>query len=597
MSERDICLYKLKLAKCAQRYDDMIVELRKLAAISGEFSPDEQRLLTVAYKYEVDLRRTSWRNLVALEDSEPIRSNCDRFHVMREYRAEIEKELYQICEDIIEYLDRALIPCDGTTESKIFCSQLRADYNRYMAEVEVGTGSQIKTDWALAAYKCAYDIAVSELIPTDPLRLGVALNYSVFFYEVIKSSNESCRIAKDSFNAAIVDMHKLNSENYQETTSIMQTLWNNLQFWSTYPNYGSYSSRDVYPNYTQYPDHEIGAEEAYHNYPIGRQSETSKKSSKSSKRLSRKTRHYNALVLDEEKRMKASAAKYSDSSLDNKALELSDSDEEYDSHDEDVEIKGYDDRKTIDHVEESLITNKSEDLFEEDNVHSTFEIKKINNASDTNSTGDNCSEVSTDEDVCTIHKVKLSFTSNSNSNSNADNISEGAADDEICTLQEIKSNFKTNADSISDITTDDEGCTLQSAQTFNSAYGLTSYTPSTQSSSDNMGIKEIFSIASSDAKDMTTEPIIVIDSDSDVKPKNINEAESTAVDNNTTQNEPNETKPDDSKPNKITSDENVIGEVSAEESLPVEENKEKVTVDIEQNIITMSELPTGEATL
>lgn len=46
------------------------------------------------------------------------------------------------------------------------------------------------------AYQEAFDIAKSELQPTHPIRLGVALNFSVFFYEIQKSSEKASMLAK-----------------------------------------------------------------------------------------------------------------------------------------------------------------------------------------------------------------------------------------------------------------------------------------------------------------------------------------------------------------------------------------------------------------
>lgn len=68
---------------------------------------------------------------------------------------------------------------------------------------------------------------------TDPLRLGLALNYSVFYYEIVKSGEEACKIAKYAFDSAIVDMDVLDEENYQDTAVVLQLLKDNLVLWTT----------------------------------------------------------------------------------------------------------------------------------------------------------------------------------------------------------------------------------------------------------------------------------------------------------------------------------------------------------------------------
>jgi len=51
----------------------------------------------------------------------------------------------------------------------------------------VGDKRRESSDAALSAYKCATDIAEHDLPPTHPIRLGLALNFSVFFYEIYNS--------------------------------------------------------------------------------------------------------------------------------------------------------------------------------------------------------------------------------------------------------------------------------------------------------------------------------------------------------------------------------------------------------------------------
>lgn len=48
-----------------------------------------------------------------------------------------------------------------------------------------------------AAYQDAFEISKDQLAATHPIRLGLALNYSVFFYEIDNSPEEACKLAKD----------------------------------------------------------------------------------------------------------------------------------------------------------------------------------------------------------------------------------------------------------------------------------------------------------------------------------------------------------------------------------------------------------------
>ena len=53
-----------------------------------------------------------------------------------------------------------------------------------------------KVKEANEAYSNAKDIAVSKLDAIDPIRLGLALNYSVFHYEIMEDPTSACDLAK-----------------------------------------------------------------------------------------------------------------------------------------------------------------------------------------------------------------------------------------------------------------------------------------------------------------------------------------------------------------------------------------------------------------
>jgi len=86
---------------------------------------------------------------------------------------------------------------------------------------------------SLVAYKAASDISTSELVPTHPIRLGLALNFSVFYYEILNSPDRACRLAKAAFDDAIAELDTLNEESYKDSTLIMQLLRDNLTLWTS----------------------------------------------------------------------------------------------------------------------------------------------------------------------------------------------------------------------------------------------------------------------------------------------------------------------------------------------------------------------------
>eukprot|EP01000_Liburna_glaciale_P002676 NODE_1831_length_572_cov_1043.891013_g1374_i0.p1 GENE.NODE_1831_length_572_cov_1043.891013_g1374_i0~~NODE_1831_length_572_cov_1043.891013_g1374_i0.p1 ORF type:complete len:103 (-),score=36.20 NODE_1831_length_572_cov_1043.891013_g1374_i0:263-541(-) len=69
------------------------------------------------------------------------------------------------------------------------------------------------------------------LAPTHPIRLGLALNFSVFNYEILKSPQQGCTLAKQAFDEAVTELDSLDEESYKESTLIMQLLRDNLTLW------------------------------------------------------------------------------------------------------------------------------------------------------------------------------------------------------------------------------------------------------------------------------------------------------------------------------------------------------------------------------
>lgn len=88
---------------------------------------------------------------------------------------------------------------------------------------------------SLAAYKEATDIvfAPDGLPATHPIRLGLILNFSVFFYEILGEKSKAILLAKEAFDDAVSKIGSLPEERYKDTTLIMQLLRDNLAIWTT----------------------------------------------------------------------------------------------------------------------------------------------------------------------------------------------------------------------------------------------------------------------------------------------------------------------------------------------------------------------------
>ncbi|XP_071054863.1 14-3-3 protein zeta-like [Onthophagus taurus] len=151
----------------------------------------------------------------------------------KEYREKVEKELREICYDVLGLLDKYLIPKASNAESKVFYLKMKGDYYRYLAEVATGDARNTVVEDSQKAYQEAFDIAKSKMQSTHPIRLGLALNFSVFYYEIINSPARACHLAKQAFDDAIAELDTLNEDSYKDSTLIMQLLRDNLTLWTS----------------------------------------------------------------------------------------------------------------------------------------------------------------------------------------------------------------------------------------------------------------------------------------------------------------------------------------------------------------------------
>ncbi|KAI8126913.1 14-3-3 protein zeta [Lucilia cuprina] len=291
--DKEELVQKAKLAEQSERYDDMAQAMKSVTETGVELSNEERNLLSVAYKNVVGARRSSWRVISSIEQK--TEASARKQQLAREYRERVEKELREICYEVLGLLDKYLIPKASNPESKVFYLKMKGDYYRYLAEVATGDARNTVVDDSQTAYQdafeiskgkmqpthpirlglalnfsvfyyeilnspdkaCqlakqvnitptkavvedskkayqeAFDIAKNKMQPTHPIRLGLALNFSVFYYEIINSPARACHLAKQAFDDAIAELDTLNEDSYKDSTLIMQLLRDNLTLWTS----------------------------------------------------------------------------------------------------------------------------------------------------------------------------------------------------------------------------------------------------------------------------------------------------------------------------------------------------------------------------
>merc|ERR1712060_127969 len=169
-------------------------------------SVEERNLLSVAYKNAVGSRRAAWRIITSVMQKETTKGNTENAAWAKEYCEKGESELQKICDTILGLLDGNLIGKASNGESKVFYQKMKADYYRYIAEFRDGDDKSKAAESARQAYEDASKVAEKDLVVTHPIRLGLALNYSVFQYEVLQNPDEACKMARTAFEDAIAEL-------------------------------------------------------------------------------------------------------------------------------------------------------------------------------------------------------------------------------------------------------------------------------------------------------------------------------------------------------------------------------------------------------
>jgi 14-3-3 protein epsilon len=231
--EREQNVYLAKLAEQAERYDEMAEKMKKVAEAKQELSVEERNLISVAYKNAVGSRRASWRIISSVEQKEESKGNTQNKELAQGYRVRVETELNKICEEILSLIDECLVPTSSSGECKVFYYKMKGDYYRYIAEYTDGEGKNKAAQNAKEAYEEASKVAATDLVVTHPIRLGLALNFSVFHYEVLSNPEEACKMARQAFEDAIAELDSVSEDSYKDSTLIMQLLRDNLTLWTS----------------------------------------------------------------------------------------------------------------------------------------------------------------------------------------------------------------------------------------------------------------------------------------------------------------------------------------------------------------------------
>lgn len=226
MSSVEENVFLARVAEQAERFDDMVTFLEQVLEIkSSEVNSDERNLISVAFKNLISSKRAACRTIAAIEQN-PKYSKYNE--ALLAYKTKIEEQLIADCERIISIIQNKVLSKNCEGEAQAFFVKMVGDYYRYISENAADAKLEQVKQSALEAYNTANDI---DLPACNPIKLGLALNFSVFHYEVMKNHSKACELADKALQEALEKIDELQEDDFRDAKSIIELLKENLTLW------------------------------------------------------------------------------------------------------------------------------------------------------------------------------------------------------------------------------------------------------------------------------------------------------------------------------------------------------------------------------
>ena len=219
-----------QVAEIAERYEDASKYIEDLIKKKKEdLTKEEKNIFYNSNKYIINSKRCSLRSTHLIEEKEKKHSS-QYIPIVTNFKNILESEIIDVCKNIINLINNYLLKKTITDESKIFYLKMKGDYCRYLCEIINSNENQNYIDESEKSYKEANDLA-QNLPWTNSIRLGLSLNYSVFYYEIKKNVNQAIKIGKEAIKGAKKQFDKIKEEENKDSALTLQALKENIQIW------------------------------------------------------------------------------------------------------------------------------------------------------------------------------------------------------------------------------------------------------------------------------------------------------------------------------------------------------------------------------
>lgn len=221
----------MMIAQHLERYDDMAEYALQLGSLKKNLTAEERNLFALSFKNVVNPLKSDWDVLQALLDNQT-RKGKDTTQLV-EYLKKVKGEVLQESDKVIHLVSGTLLKYAEDDKSRAFYLKMLGDYNRYKALVTKGEERLGFNEAAKKSYGEAIQ-AARDLIDTNPIKLGIFLNYSIFYYENEEDPNTAIAIAEKTLKKAEEGLKEYDDgdEETRDVQSIIEILSNNLSAWT-----------------------------------------------------------------------------------------------------------------------------------------------------------------------------------------------------------------------------------------------------------------------------------------------------------------------------------------------------------------------------
>ncbi len=235
-SEYPKAIYLARISEKTGNYEEAIKYIEKIINMkSSDITKEERNILQAAFKHIFSEKRSSWRTLCNVLDRESRHKKCNILDLIKNLKIEIENEIIDLCNKLLKIIDEFLLNRASTLEAKVFYLKLKGDYNRYMIDFSDNEKKKEKIDIVMNCYNEAFEYC-KKLPFTNDVRLGLVLNFGVFFNDILNDPKNALNVTNDTYNALIKEIDNLDDKQYNIINPIANLIKENIDNWNSSVN-------------------------------------------------------------------------------------------------------------------------------------------------------------------------------------------------------------------------------------------------------------------------------------------------------------------------------------------------------------------------